>query len=153
MIVRDRELEAPDDGIETRTLRAAGAARRDVRVADDEPHLDERGVPFEPVALEYRLERAVTALVGVLRPPHVEGVAIQCRGVGVCGHELELGLGVDEPPDEPGTGGAVDVEVAPRDPPHRIRSLVLDASSMNPDSSSSQEASSSSTRSSPSAPK
>jgi len=67
-------------------------------------------------ALQHYLEAAAVALVGELGLEHVEAQLSRHRRVGLAGDEFELGLGVDEPPDQPGAGDAIDVDALARDP-------------------------------------
>ena len=78
----------------------------------------------ELVAAQERLEAAVAAVVGELDAAHVERRRVGRHLVGVV-DEHELGVRVDEAADQPGAGGAVDVAVTARRPPHRDR--LLDA--------------------------
>ena len=62
------------------------------------------------------LEGAAIALVGVLGLEHVEAQLARPGHVALRRDELELGLAVDEAPDQPGAGDAVDVDALAGDP-------------------------------------
>src|SRR5436190_52160 len=68
-----------------------------------------QGSIFGLELLDEDLERAAVPVVGVLRLEHVEPQFSRLGPVASAGDELEARLGVDESPDEPGAGHAVDV--------------------------------------------
>ena len=69
-----------------------------------------------PKAREQHLEGAAVAVVRVLGLEHVEAQLAALRAVAAGGHELEGRAVVDEAPDEPGAGDAIDVDALARDP-------------------------------------
>ncbi len=82
----------------------------------------------ELVAAQEGLEAAVAAVVGELDTTHVERGRVAGHLVWVV-DEDELRLRVEEAPDQPGAGGAVDVAMATRRPPHPTGSSTSAASS------------------------
>src|SRR5207244_3410702 len=82
----------------------------------------------ELVAAQERLEAAVAAVVGELDTTHVERSRVGRHLIRVV-DEDELRLRVEEPEDQPGAGGAVDVAMATRRPPHPTGSSTSTASS------------------------
>ena len=80
------------------------------------------------VALKQRLERAVPAVMGELDAPHVKRRRVVRNLVGIP-DEHELGLGVDEPADQPRTRRAIDVRAGARRPPHAATRSTPAASS------------------------
>src|SRR5438477_2145206 len=75
---------------------------------------------MELVALEERLEAAVTAVMRELDATHVEGRRIR-RDIFDVVHEYELRLPIDEAPDEPRACSPVDVAVLASGPLTRRR--------------------------------
>src|SRR4029079_7732344 len=99
----------------------------DVRLVHDPADgLEPRRV--EAIVAHQHLEgaRAVVMAERVTRDVEGRGVRGQLRRVG---NEQELGVRVDEPADEPGTGRSVDVAVLPGDPPHAATTSPMLASS------------------------
>ena len=80
------------------------------------PRSVEHGI-VEVVVGEDVLEAAAVVVVAELGAAHIEWHCVCWYLVGVI-DEHELGVRVDEPRYEPGAGGAIDVAVAPRRPPH-----------------------------------
>src|SRR5215472_3281994 len=90
--------------------------------ADDASH-PRQGLVADLVLVQQRLQGATATVVAELGPAHVEGDAGQPRDIPGPGHELEGGLGVDEPPDRPGGCDAVHVDPLTGDEVHRLRLL------------------------------
>ena len=81
------------------------------------PMSRERGI-VEVVVGEEALEAAAVVVVAELDAAHIERRCVCRYLVGVV-DEHELRVRIDEPRHQPGAGGAIDVAVAPRRPPHR----------------------------------
>ena len=95
-------------GLDARRLVAAELAVLEVDVVDDLGDRLERRIA-RPARAEQHLEGAAVALVRELGLEHVEAELAGLRHVALGRHELEPGLRVDEPADQPGRGDAVDV--------------------------------------------
>ena len=67
---------------------------------------------------QHRLEGAVAIVVGQLHATHVERCRVRGDVIGVI-DEVELGVAIDEPADQPGAGRPVDVHPCTRRPSHR----------------------------------
>src|SRR5439155_13054170 len=84
-----------------------------------QPH--DSGIDGQLEFLDQNIEGALAVPVRVLSAGRVVGVrAFTLRHYQylLASNEEELGMGVDEPLDEPGTGDPVDVGVLSRDPLH-----------------------------------
>ncbi len=64
------------------------------------------------VPVQHRFERAVSGVVAELRPAHVEPSRLRSSVPNQ--KRTELGLRVEEPPDQPCARGPVDVDARPR---------------------------------------
>ncbi len=140
VIVRRRHLHSPDHGINPRRLRSTRPAGRDIGIKDDPSHLHERRVTVQTVPREHHLKGALTIRVTILGTAHIERSPIERRGIGVCLHEDELGIGVNVPTNQPGARCAVDMEILTRDPSHRGASSSRAAASRKTASASSHRA-------------
>src|SRR6266508_291007 len=121
LLVVGHEGQSPQERVEPRTLRGVVSLVAEVGLVH---HLGDRPQHriLQVVALEERLEAAITAVMGELGPPHVEW---NCAGGDLVriGHEGELGIRIDEPADEPRAGRPVDVAPCPRRPLHGATSI------------------------------
>src|SRR5262249_7789286 len=92
-----------------------------VGAVDDLGEQAHRRVFLEAVLLHDRLEAALEPPVAELAALDVErrrAEALRLVGDLVARDEEELGLGVDELPEEPGASDAIDLDLLPRDPAH-----------------------------------
>ena len=93
-----------------------------VRAADDLGHVGHRGILVEPVLVDERVEAALGSVVSEL---HVLDVVrggttlLRLGGDLIARYVKELGLFVDEPSDQPGTGDPIDAGMLTCDPFHR----------------------------------
>ena len=87
-----------------------------VGLVHDPGHIPQHRVVQLEVA-QHRLERAVSAVVRQLHPPHVERRRLRTDVLDVI-DEHELGPWVHEPSQQPGTGSTVDVHPGTSGPPH-----------------------------------
>src|SRR5262245_27644187 len=74
------------------------------------------GTIVETEARHEDLEGAEVAFMRELRLKHVKAEFLRVRLVALGRHELEAGVGVDEPANKPGTRDSVDVDALPRHP-------------------------------------
>src|SRR5207237_7595885 len=104
-----RHGDAVDQVLETGVIRPAVPLVLQIDVVDDLGDGPQRRVG-DLEAREQHLERAELALVRELAVEHVEAQLAWLVAVLARRHELELRLGIDEAPDEPGASHAVDVD-------------------------------------------
>jgi hypothetical protein len=114
-VVRVGGAKSSDEAIDARGFWPPVFPVLEVDVVDDLGDLVQ-GRIVQVEALHQHLEGAAIALVGVLRLEHVEAQLAGRRLVALAGHELEARLLVDEVPDKPGAGNAVDLDALACDP-------------------------------------
>src|SRR5215217_5176649 len=118
LVVGQRELHAPNDGVQALGLGAGVLLVHQVGVVDDLGDLAQHGVAQEVVLLEEGLEGAILTSVGESGPDHVEELS-PLRGLRRIAEEGEGGIRVQEAPYQPDAGGAVHVAPAARGPKHQ----------------------------------
>src|SRR5215203_1361798 len=118
LIVGERELHAPHDGVQALGLRAGVLLVHEVGVVDDFGDLAQHGVAQEVVLLEERLEGAILTSVGESGPDHVEELRL-LGGLRRIAKEGEGGVRVYEAPYQPDAGGAVHVAAPASGPKHQ----------------------------------
>src|SRR2546422_4405483 len=105
---RDQPVDAGRLGtVELRVL--------EVNVVHDLPNRHE-GAVVESEARHEDLKSAEVAFVRELSLKHVEAEFLRRRGVALGRHELEAGVSVNKPANQPGTRDAVDVDALSRHP-------------------------------------
>src|SRR5689334_17464072 len=114
---RRRVADAVEHGEDAGRLGRPAVLVRQVGAADDRPHPDE-GTVAQLVLVQQALERAAPVAVAQLGAADVEGDAVQLAHVAGAADEAERRGGVDEPPDRPGGGDAVDMDVLAGDVVH-----------------------------------
>ena len=122
MVVLVAEVaEAFGDRFQARPLRLIVERVVGVGAVDDFAEQHEGGIAGQLVFFQDRLERALLAVMAELDVLHVVGNGVEALGLVhhlVGRGEDELGVLVDEFPDQPGAGDAVDLHMLARDPFH-----------------------------------
>src|SRR5215467_642953 len=128
-IVLGRDADAFDQRPDAGDFGAAELAVLEIDVMDDFRDGAQRRV-LQRGALHQHLERAFVALVRELGLEHVEAQLAFVGAIALAGYEFEVRLGIDETPDQPSAGDAIDVYALSRDPspvaqrPKRARSGI-----------------------------
>ena len=115
LVVAMRRRYTRDQGVDASELLASELRVLQIDVMNDLRERTERGV-VEPETRDEDLERAAVTIVRELGLEHVEADLTAFGTVTAGRHELELGAGIDEPPNQPGARDTVDVNALPRDP-------------------------------------
>src|SRR6185312_4967571 len=114
--------ESVCDGLQPGALGCRPDVRRHVGRMDDPAECDEGRVPRQTVLEQDALERATAVFVPEIHPRDVIGrrtlASSDIQDVS-SGDVEELRLRIDEPPDQPGAGDAIDLGVLACDPFHR----------------------------------
>ncbi len=122
LVIEAEERKPIGDGLEARRLRGGVAILGHVRAVDDPGHQGQSGIVLQLVLLDEDLERAEAVAVGEARSGCVEADRPLALGVGedLSAPDIDdLGVRIDELPDEPRTGDPVGPGVLSGDPLHR----------------------------------